>query len=229
MRYGESGNVFWYIFICIALLGALSFAVSQGGRSSISELTHDTRNLVASEIISYGDTVAKTVSQLRLRGTSVTALSFSNLVLPSADYGNYNTDPLNEVFNPSGGAAIYQDPPLEATTTATSYQILADNEIENIGTTCGASSCSDLILVIPDVKQSICIKINELLGVDNPGGLPPTDSNIDELSPFKAGVTPFGYSQTIGDEDNALAGQREACFEETGDNEYVYYKVLLPR
>lgn len=229
MRQNESGNVFWYIFICIALLGALSFAIAQGGRTSVSELTHDTRSLTASEIIGYGDTLAKAVTQLRLRGTAVNGLSFANTVFPAADYGTYNTTAASEIFNPSGAAAIYAPPPPEAQSAPADYQILSGNEIENIGTTCGTAACADLILAAPNLLQSVCIRINELLGVDNPGGVPPVDSDIDETATFKAGASPFSYAATIGDEDSALASQREACFQETGESEYVYYKVLLPR
>src|SRR5688500_16139778 len=122
MREHESGNVFFYIFICIALLAALSYAVAQGSRSSVTTLTDDRRQLVATEIIGYGDIVSKAVTQLRLRGTQVDQLSFANTVLPSADYGDYDcidppdtcpagTGPQHEVFNPAGGAVVYSDPP----------------------------------------------------------------------------------------------------------------------
>lgn len=230
MRQNESGNVFVYIFLAIALLASLSYAVSQGGRVTGSQLTQDTRNLVATEILGFGDTVAKAVTQLRLRGTAMNSLSFANPFLSSGEYGTYGNDPDNEIFNPAGGAVVYQSPPTVATTSGTEeYEFLANNEIQEIGSTCGASSCSDLIMVIPNMQQSVCIRINELLDVTNPTGVPPTDSDIREAEKFIAGASPFGYDETVGDEDADLAGQKEACFEETGDSEFVYFKVLIPR
>ncbi len=228
-RQAESGNVFFYIFLGIALLAALSYAVANGGRATVQNLSDDRLNLVAAEVISYGDTVTKTVSQLRLRGTQLTELSFANAFLSTGEYGTYNNDPSNEVFNPSGGAVVYTDPPSDAVTAVVDWQFLANNEVELIGTTPNDASGSDLIMALPSVRQNVCIKINELLGVSNPAGAPPTDGDIDEDNKFEPGATPFGYDETVGDEDSALEGQREACFEETGDGEYVYYKVLIPR
>ena len=230
MRNGESGNVFVYIMLAVALLAGLSFAVSQGGRVTSTQLTQDTRNLIATEIISYSDTVAKAVTQLRLRGTQITELSFANEFLSSGSYGNYNTDPSNEIFNPSGGAVIYQRPPASATTTGTEeWNFLSNNEIEQVGTTCGAASCSDIVMALFNVSVSVCTEINNLLSVPNPSNAPPQDSDIEEDDTFEPGASPFGYDETVGDETDEMVGKDEACFEETSDGEYVYYKVLLPR
>lgn len=232
MRQNESGNVFFYIFVCIALLAALSFAVSQGGRSSVTTLTEDRQRLVATEIIAFGDIVGKATTQLRLRGVAPTALSFASTFL-SADYGVFGANPANEVFNPAGGAVVYHAPPEAATRSAQQYLFLANNEVENIGTTCGGAACMELLLVAADLRPEVCIKINVLLGVDNPGDVPPTDTDFNEDVLFAPGADPFNNPgpEVIGDEDTALSGQREGCFAETGEDpdEYIYYKVLLPR
>lgn len=230
MRSNESGNVFFYLFLCVALLGALSYAVSQGGRSSVTALTEERQRLLATDIIAYSDTVVKAVGQLRLRGTAMTALSFANPFISSIEYGTYNADPDNEIFNPAGGAVVYTDPPADATTTGTEeYLFLANNEVQGAGSTCGGAGCTDLLMVIANMRKDVCLRINTLLGVSNPSGAPPTDTDIDEATKFKPAANPFGYADTIGDEDSALDNQREACFEETGDSEFVYYKVLLAR
>lgn len=224
-RRGESGNVMFYIILGVALLGALSFAIAQGSRSPLQTLTEDRRKLVATEVISFGNTMASAVSQLRLRGTPVSALRFAHPDLPDADYGTFDTDPANEVFNLAGGAVSYKSPPSAATTTGTEdYQFLANNAVELVGTTCTAASCAELVMILPNVQQEVCIEINEYLDVDNPAGAPPVDTDIRETEKFQGTL---GYSRTIGDEDNALEGQKEACLNETGESEFVYYKVLL--
>ena len=231
-RAGESGNVFFYIFICAFLLGALSYAVAQGGRSSATSLSQDRIRLAAADVIGYADTIGKAVSQLRLRGTQIDELSFANSFLPSADYGVYDDNPTaatHEIFNPAGGAVVYQDPPEIATTTGTEqYQFLSNNAVQHIGTTCATASCADLLLVIANMNREICLQINNLVGVTNPGGEPPEDADIRENEKWNP-ATGFGYSQTIGDEDAALSGKSEACFAETDEDplEYVYYKVLM--
>lgn len=231
MKRGENGNVFFYIFLCIGLLAALTFAIAQGGRGGTGKLSEDRQRLAATEIISFGDTVAKAVTQLRLRGTAVTQLSFAVTFL-SAGYGTPGAAPANEIFNPAGGAAVYRPVPAEAADSAQDYQFLAGNEVENIGTTCGAKTCHDLLIAAPGLREEVCMKINDLLGITNPGGVPPQDTDIDETTLFAPGADPFAASgETLGDEDAALDGKSEGCFAETGEtpDEYVYYKVLLPQ
>ncbi|MCB9990318.1 MAG: hypothetical protein H6867_02925 [Rhodospirillales bacterium] len=230
MRTSERGNVFFYIFICIALLAALSYAVAQGGRDSIASLSEERQELLATDIIAYSDTVSKAVTMLRLRGTPETALSFANPFISSGAYGTYNNDPGNEIFNPAGGAVVYSDPPEQATTTGTEeYLFLSDNEIEGVGATCGGDSCSDLLMIIANMREEVCTRLNDMLGVTNPAGAPPTDADIDESAFFKPAASPFGAPTTVGDEDTALVSKHEGCFEETGDNEFIYYRVLLAR
>ncbi|MCB1556790.1 MAG: hypothetical protein KDJ15_05700 [Alphaproteobacteria bacterium] len=223
----ESGNVIFYILLAVALLGALSFAVAQSDRGSITTITDDKARLYAGDFIAYGDTLAKAVTQMRLRGSSVAALSFAH---PDAhaDYGTYDSDPDNEVFNPAGGAVIYAAPEDDALDSAGAvYEFLSDNEIEQVGTTCGAAACADLIAALSGVKKPVCVAINDLLSVDNPSGDPPTDGGIDTTR--FAGS--FGYSKTVGDEVSsaALEGKSAGCFYDSGSAAYVFYQVLLPR
>jgi hypothetical protein len=228
----QSGSVIFYVFLAIALMAGLAFAVSQNSRSASSGLGDDRIRLLATETIGFADTVSKAVTQLRLRGIAVNAISFANPFLSEAQYGVYNARPANEVFNPSGGAVVYQAPQDGVTIAPNAeYLFLAGNEIENIGRTCGAAQCSDVIMVLSGLRLDICTQINDLLGVPNPSGVPPMDTNIDLDDVFLAAVDPFSYNFTIGDEAAALSGVAEACFTETTSNPdiHTYYKVLMPR
>ncbi len=228
-RCGERGNAMVYLLIAIALLAALSFAVAHGGRSSVSALTDEKARLIASDVIAFADIVEKSVSQLRLRGTAVQNLRFAQGSLPVADYGTPGASAENEVFHSEGGGILYKPPTPEVTTTGTeNVQFLNSNEIKGVGTDCAADGCADLIMVIPAVREQICRFINDLAGVDNPGGAPPTDTDMDESGKFQGA---FGYAETIGDEAGGavLASKMEGCFQETADSEYVYFKVLVPR
>ena len=227
-RTAESGNVFWYLFLCAALLGTLTYAIAQGGRSSVTSLSEDKQELLAADIVAYADIVGKAVTQLRLRGTLVSEISFANSFLSAGEYGTYNADPQNEIFNPDGGAVVYTSPAALATVSGTEeFMFLSGNEIEQVGTTCGDASCSDLIMVLDNVRTDICTKINDIIGVTNPSNTPPTDSDIDLADKYIAGNA-FTHNEVIGDEDLALEGQREACFEKA-DSDNTYYKVLWSR
>lgn len=229
-RPSESGNVFWYLFLCIALLGSLTYAISHSGRSSVTTLADDKQELLAAEVIGYADVVSKAVTQLRLRGTTVDQLSFANTFLSAGEYGAYNIDPFNEVFNPEGGAVVYT-PPADNTTVAAGEQFmfLSGNAVHEVGTTCAGNSCVDLIMVLNDIRSGICTKINDLIGITNPGGDPPIDTALDITEKHIPGGS-FVYQDVIGDEDSVLQGRTEACFEKTTPPvKNVYYKVLWSR
>ena len=82
-------------------------------------------------------------------------------------------------------------------------------------------------MVLDNVRTDICTKINDIIGVTNPSNTPPTDSDIDLADKYIAGNA-FTHNEVIGDEDLALEGQREACFEKA-DSDNTYYKVLWSR
>jgi hypothetical protein len=227
MRSSESGNVIYFILIAIVLLAALSVAVSQGGRFSTTSLSADQQRLLATEIIDYGDTMAKAVAQLRLRGVQISQLSFAWTSLP-AGYGVYNASPATELFNPSGGGIDYKQPPANAMATPGDYIFTAANEIYQVGTTCGSASCTDLIMLAGPLKDGMCTTINTILGVANPSSLPPEDTDGD-LTTLYAGTAT--YTATIGNKPSSapLAGKTAACYRLSGSNQDYFYQVLIPR
>ena len=107
------------------------------------------------------------------------------------------------------------------------WHIYGDNEVEGIGTTNGDATSSDLILVADELALNVCQQLNALLDVTDSDTAPPTDANLGETRYIGA----FGYSESIADEAGgaALEGKSSGCFDNTTDNEYVFYKVLIAR
>jgi hypothetical protein len=221
-RGDESGNVLFFILIAVALLAALSIAITQGSRDSSSGVTADKQRLLASEIIDYGDTVQKAVAMLRLRGVTFDALRFATTALGTT-YGTAGAAPTNEVFNIAGGGVIYKDETPDAMAAPQSYVFTAGNEVTGVGTTCAGDSCTDLLILLPGINQDVCMEINALIGIDNPAGAPPVETVVDK-TPFVGVAT---YAQTIG--NGSLSGKTAACFFDTGSSNYTYYQVLMPR
>lgn len=224
----ESGNVLFYILIAITLIASLSYAVSSSNRG-IHDISDDRAKLYAGEIIDYANIISNAVAQLRLRGCSDTEISFENNMF--TDYTNTNapSDDSCDIFDLNGGALQIAAPTPEAMNQAASpdneWHIYADNEVNHIGTTSSAASSADLILVTDELKASICQQINALSGVTNANTAPPTDTDIGETQ-FTGS---YSYTATIGDESSALSGQSTGCFQNTTDNKYVFYKVLIAR
>ena len=230
--YSESGNALFIILIAVALLGALSYAVTQSNRGGVAALTEEKAKLYAAEILEYAQVVSNAVAQLRLRGCSDTEISFENNVVSGYTNSNAPSDNTCHVFHPSGGGLSWNVPDdnmVSGTASADNWRIYASNEIQDIGTTGGADSNVDLILFLADVDTSICLQLNERLSVSNPSNAPPTDSGLD-TDQFQGS---YSHLVVIGDEDTALAGQKTACYTDGGailpSAQNVFYKVLISR
>lgn len=234
-RSSESGNVFFYVFLCVALLGALSFAVSRGGRGGVDKMQDDKARLAATELMSYADSMQKAVQSLRLRGVAPTSLCFDSTEWGAASYNHAGcSDNANKIFHADGGAVTWAKVPTEALDKSLSaaldygiWHITAANEVEEVGTSCGADACADLLIMAGNIHRDVCIEVNDLLGVTNPSGVPPVDGDSDATA--FAGV--YTWAKTLGDEVGSadLSGQRTGCFFDTAGNQYIFYGVLLGR
>ncbi|MCM2342954.1 MAG: hypothetical protein NDJ24_00160 [Alphaproteobacteria bacterium] len=225
MRNSESGNAIFYIFVAIVLLAALSFAVAEGSRSSGKTLNEDRARLAASEIISYGDALNKAAGMLRLRGIAAEALSFAH---PDANatYGTYGTNPAAEIFHPEGGGITYRLPPdMGVATAGTPYLFTGSNQVENIGSVCGTAVCSELLMLVPDVRLETCQLINKILGYSDKNAIPVSD-NATDMTLF-AGT--FANVETLSDEDPLLMARSAGCYRDQNTSKYIYYQVLIAR
>lgn len=225
-RSSESGNILLYILIAVALLAALSYAISKSNTGSTTQLNSERSKLAATEILEYASILGNAASQLRLRGCKLTEISF---VGATGTYTNANapTDNTCHVFHASGGGINIQAPPAAALVTSTTpWTFSADMEVSGVGTTCTADGCADLVAYIPGVKDSVCDAINESAGIDSPTTRPvQTDASFGT---FQGAYT---YVDTLGDQAGTtkLASKNAGCFQSTADGVFIAYKVLLSR
>lgn len=233
MICSERGSAMFYILVAIVLLVALSYAVIQSGRGNVSQISEEKSKLVAGEILEYAGAVSSAVAQLRLRGVKDADLCFDHASWGGANYPNPSCgDDAVKIFHVSGGGVTWRNAPAEAMDDAASpdklWHIYGGNEVEEVGTTCGADDCADLVLFVDELSSAVCQKLNESLGVTAAGAAPPTDTAISETRFIGA----YSYSQTIGDEAGGalLKGKTAGCFQKTsGVAEYMFYKVLVAR
>ncbi len=233
-RKNESGNAIFMILLGVALLAALTFAVTQSNRGSTNQLNQERASIYASEIIEYSNVVSAAVAQLRLRGCADERLNFANTLV--AGYDNV-TAPANgrcDVFSPSGGGVAFQDAEDGWFDTAQSgetgfgnWYISGRSRVVEVGTTCATTDCSELLLVAPYLDRAICEEINSALGIP---GIPQDQGvSVNFLTQF----TGSNWNTTIiEDAGGELHGKSAGCFE--GDTTpaagtYHYYKVLIAR
>ena len=229
-KNSQSGNVLFYILIAVVLLAALSFAVMQSGRGSLTAVTEEKARMLATEIIEYANIMANATAQVRLRNVRDTELCFDNVNWGGANYPNPScSDAATKIFDLKGGGVTWANAPAMAMDTTASpdnlWHIYGDNAVEEIGTTCNTAACADLILVLDELREDICIQINNLIKVDNPFDAPPTDSQIGTTR-F---IGTYDYAATLGDETSALRSKTGACFQNLNNGEYTFYKVLVAR
>lgn len=226
----ESGNVFVFVVLGIVLFAALMFVVSRGMTESPGALSGKTAKLAAADMLDYAQKLERTVERLQQRSISENDLSFENPVV--AGYANGNcVDSSCKVFDPAGGGLSYLKPNpdwLDLAADANRDWVFANADAyQDIGTTCAADSCADLALILWPIKKDLCVMINDQLGIDNPGGNPPTDTDI-------AGgqfTGSFNYAQTVGDEAGgaALKGKDTGCLTQTANGVHFFYHILISR
>lgn len=227
IRSNESGNVFFYIFLGVALFGALTYAVSQSGRGSVDNITREQSRLLATEIVDYSNAVSKAVGMMRLRGVTLAQLRFAHTALPVADYGNPDTiDPPHLVFHAEGGGVVYSAPPAEILSTpGQQWMFLVRNQIDGVGTTCPTAACSELIMAVGRIRDEVCSAINALAGIGD-GGTIPNHSRFIIDGKFNGAIN--GTPEVLGDESGSavLNGKTYACLKSDLDGRNYFYRVL---
>lgn len=231
----QRGNVLLYVLVAVALLAALSVAISSSMRGDTAQVEEDRAEIIAGEIVEYSNTMSSAVAQLRLRGIAAENLCFDdNGWGTDFDYDHTAcADNLNKIYHPSGAGLSWSRAPKEAMSRSDSitpdhlWHFYGDNEIAGVGTTCEEAECADLILVVDELDEMVCWKINELLGFTEESSSLPTEEDIGETR-F---VGNFEYSQTIGDTSSSeyLQGRLAGCFTNLGNNKNTFYKVLIAR
>ncbi len=166
----ETGNILLIVLIGIALFAALLFVMGRSNRYD----TGATENaaLAAQEITSYADKINNAVQNvMNENGCLATQVSFQNTTV-----GGYTNGAANKcmIFDPAGGALVFQTPPLAAIDTAAAtaagsalagnYYFEGNACVTNAGTGPPGSACSaansELLIIMPWVTQTVCEQIN---------------------------------------------------------------------
>ncbi len=224
----ERGNVLFYVLIAVSLLAALTYAVSQSGRGSVSQIGTEKARLLASGVTDYASTIATAFAQIRLRGCTLDKINFQNPIIAAYDNPDAPADQTCDIFELAGAGISFENPPAEAGTNPV-HLFTAEAEVEQSGSTCGDENCTELLIVSGPLNKSICMQINTLLGIENPSDTPPKDNAA--FAGMAKYIGTLSYQTIIGDEVDgaAVKGKSAACIEDTNDNLFYFYKVLAAR
>lgn len=237
----EQGSVLMWILIAVVLLAGLTVAMNQGSRTSTSMVTGQEARLYASEIVQYGNTVKQTVQRMNMGGISEGDFSFENtefknqggdLLHEASSYPNC-TDDRCKVFHPAGGGlqAVYTpngsaentESPNDANSLRAGAWVPLAAPLDDVGT-----EEKDLIFITGYIKKDVCTAINDLLGVENPNGSPPSFTYAT-ASVVYSGTNPYGPSDS-GWSDGTVSGRESYCYEIGGrPGVYNYLVTLIAR
>ena len=231
----QNGSIFFYILIAIFLFAALTYFLSDSNRTNIATVSEEQAKVAAQEIIEYGDIVTNAVQKLLLRGCDETEISFEDNPTTAANsfvYTNINspTDNSCHVYNAAGGNLNTKDANrfwfVQDAIDAgfAQFYVTARDEIDGIGDTCSSAECSEISMSVWGLKESVCLKINETLGINN---MP--SEMMNAAQPFTGS---YAYIHNIGDDDALLSNKPSGCFYQNpcplGEC-YIFYSTLLAR
>ncbi|MGZ9109086.1 MAG: hypothetical protein ACXW4B_09730 [Micavibrio sp.] len=243
-RQGERGNVLFLILIAVALFAALSYAVTQSTRSGSGDASGETNLINSAQLAQYPAGVRTAVVRMIIGGISADQLLFD----APANYGSMSPSELVfDVFHPTGGGAVYQDPPNDLMVAGSPGVWLYSSayQIDGIGLTDpGGTTGNDFIAFLPGISQNVCRKLNEEVGISsgNPDGIPndagitPAPTAAEAMVLATPGIG-NNAAAPVGTIAGSFVGQPFGCFRigatpptsYSGTSAYVYYHVLVER
>ena len=155
---GESGNAMIYILIALALIAALTLALTrQNEQSDALGINDEKAAFFSTQLISYATTAQDSINKMLMSGSQVTDLDY---VLPSAS--SFNTAPnIYKVFHPQGGGLVYKEANPDIFTGSSSdpapgWYIGRFNNVEWTPTT-----ANDIILTAHQISKPVCENLNK--------------------------------------------------------------------
>lgn len=243
----EHGNALFLILIAVALFAALSYAVTQSGRSGAS-IDREEQSLAAADIVQYGQMMKNAVNRMRLiHGCADDQISFEghkglshNMSDTPYDYTNPNAPGSEDchLFSNNGGGIIPKYLPEAATIDPDLVELNISHprsfvfptyRVEGLGQESGSEG-TELVARMGRLEKEACIEINRNLGIGVAGADPPIDQVTGAChSPF-TGTYPE-CTNALGDAAAALADQEAFCFGQSasGTIYYMFLQVLIVR
>ena len=229
----QNGNVLFIILIGIVLFAGLMYAFTESSQNSFSNLDREQAQIVATDILNYGQKVENGVQRLLARGCSELDISFENSI-SATDYTNVNSTPGEydcHVFHPEGAGLTYAPPPANSG-TGTEWLFNFGNAAWGVGEAdglCSDASCIDMVILLGGVQENVCRSLNFLSGITETLGEDiPIDNNTVEETPFN-GTFPSGFNQIRDNTDDKFRYKSTGCYERGDITGYQFYHVLIAR
>lgn len=234
----EHGNALWFILLAVALFGVLAAVISRSNSSVDQTGGIEKARIKASSLLRFGQSVQQSVQQMMLnQGISENDLDFESIDA-NHDNTNCSIDECN-VFAQNGGGISYRAPNdiLKRASFTENWHVSTSNAVYQFGCDTTDNSCTELLLILKDIPQSICLQINKLQGITNPSGDAPRMREIIKGDAFTGTYVSAGINTNLiggtntTNEAPEVEGKAAGCVYEFGGAPagYVYYQVLVTR
>jgi hypothetical protein len=239
-RADERGSVLIYIFIAVAVMAALSFAVSRGNREGLATIEQERAELYATQILDYVGVIRRATQTILINNARPEDLCFHTPRWGHNDYdpvpGAPFACPVTEhaVFDANGGGASFVVPTRDMLDVTFETQPLfgqwhftGANGVQGVGSDGGGADSSELLMVLPYLKRDVCAAINKRMQNPNPQTIPTDDPDFHLGTPFAGTFTAVATLNTA-----TLNGRRTGCFAANTtpiNGSYVFYTVLVAR
>jgi hypothetical protein len=222
LKNTQSGNVLFIILLGIVLFAALAMLISRGMRSQgTTAMTARDAELAAVDILSYAQSLERAVNRLRRNGVSESDISFVNNEVSGYAHSPVQSN-TNKIFHLSGGAIEWKSPPKDAN-DASDWLFTGGSCIADVGN--GATGCDgdstnneELIVVLPNVANTVCQKINAKLGLS------------ETIADSGGGYASTKYTGSFADDTEIIpagGSYENACVTYSGAR--YFYAVLIAR
>lgn len=216
-----------YILGAIFLIGFLIVLV-KGSFQEGTGISQDKVVITVTEMQRYAAEVERGVGYI-LRDYSETDIRFAH-PNASAGYGLITDTPGRQVFS-TGGGVDYKDPPA-GVNDGTKWAFAGTTHLKNMGTNSPAANTKpELLMVLPNVKQEICARVNMVNGqnidltvVSDPGICIAPNASDYFVGTFLSGAA----ANTVDDTKFTKFPAYEACVK-CASGSFNYYHVLLAR
>lgn len=241
----NQGNALVIILVMIALIAAVTAVSMRSSNRSSNNMDKETARIQAEALMRQAKSLESAVTQLMtVNQCSENDLNFSNPTT-SRVYTNINSpaDKRCDIFSMEGAGLTYTnpnnvifDPNFSGDSDYGQWVFTGSHCILGLGSdddnVCNSKEVA-LIALVLHINLSVCLQINELNGIENTGGLPPSDSFDGIGSPFN-GQFLATFDPEIGEGASGakLIKHATGCIESTSGawgNSYVFYHTLLIR
>jgi hypothetical protein len=236
----QKGSALFLILIAVVLFAGLAYAVGNMMRGGNPDtITEEKARLAGNEILGYARSLRQAAQNIKISNGCMDAdISFENGIVAGYEHTPVAADNC-KIFHPDGGGIVYQQPVAEwldviAPPPTLHGEWYFAGDVCAIGTGSAPNNCESdgtdneaIIAFLPYLKKSLCVEINELLGVSNPGGNPP----VETINAWTATAIKYTGNQSDG-EKLEQSGRMSGCFEGAGTPgaaTYHFFQIIVPR